>query len=433
VTPQSSFTLVAAMQPAKVAALRRLLASMNRSPGEADPDNAIVPFGLFDRLHFARFVILEDETAGDVAAYGETPAPWPVYLVFLGDCDGPKRSFFEELARRAGSGLRGIFSHCEDFAADTHLVAWMLAHERPPAAAYVNWIGRSVRQIREERALRDLLSASIPRRADGRPDADPQSIRRQLVDLVDAQLKAGRLSLSEPAPTPLGWRLRETLHAVGVPLVLLAALPFFVVTLPFLAFHLRRLETTDPEIVGGPTQAHLAALGALEDHDVTNQFTALGQVKPGLFRRCAVIVLLWLLDYACRHIYHRGHLTRVQTIHFARWVLLDDKRRLLFASNYDGSLDSYMDDFINKVAWGLNLVFSNGVGYPRTRWLVIEGARNEQHFKHYLRRHELPTDVWYKAYPGLTAFDLATNARIREGLQRRAASDAQVRDWLDLL
>jgi len=40
-----------------------------------------------------------------------------------------------------------------------------------------------------------------------------------------------------------------------------------------------------------------------------------------------------------------------------------------YASNYDGSLDSYMDDFINKVAYGLNLVFSNGIGYPRTSFL----------------------------------------------------------------
>ena len=76
--------------------------------------------------------------------------------------------------------------------------------------------------------------------------------------------------------------------------------------------------------------------------------------------------LLWLLDYAARHVYRRGYLTRVQTIHFARWVLLDDNKRMFFASNYDGSLDSYMDDFINKVAWGINLVFSNGVGFPRT-------------------------------------------------------------------
>ena len=30
-----------------------------------------------------------------------------------------------------------------------------------------------------------------------------------------------------------------------------------------------------------------------------------------------------------------------------------------------------MDDFINKVALGLNLVFSNGIGWPRTRFLVL--------------------------------------------------------------
>ncbi len=76
-----------------------------------------------------------------------------------------------------------------------------------------------------------------------------------------------------------------------------------------------------------------------------------------------------------------------------------------------------MDDFINKVGWGLNLVFSNGVGYPRTHWLVRDGSKSEQQFKYTLRRHQLPTQVWYKAYPGLTAFDIARNTRIREGVR----------------
>ena len=31
-------------------------------------------------------------------------------------------------------------------------------------------------------------------------------------------------------------------------------------------------------------------------------------------------------------------------------MFLDDKQRLIFISNYDGSLESYMDDFIDKVA-----------------------------------------------------------------------------------
>ena len=65
----------------------------------------------------------------------------------------------------------------------------------------------------------------------------------------------------------------------------------------------------------------------------------------------------------------------MKTIHFARWVFIDGKRRMFFASNYDGSLESYMDDFIDKVAWGLNLVFSNGVGYPRTQLARASAAR----------------------------------------------------------
>jgi hypothetical protein len=179
-----------------------------------------------------------------------------------------------------------------------------------------------------------------------------------------------------------------------------------------------------------PEPAAVVRLHEIEDHDVTNQFSAIGSVKPGLLRRWTLSFVFGGLDYASRHVYKRGYLTRVQTIHFARWAFFDDKRRVLFASNYDGSLESYMDDFINKVAWGLNLAFSNGVGYPRTAWLVAAGARNEQGFKNYLRRHEVPSDVWYKAYPGLTAVDLARNSRIRRGLERAAMSDAEVRDWL---
>jgi hypothetical protein len=92
-----------------------------------------------------------------------------------------------------------------------------------------------------------------------------------------------------------------------------------------------------------------------------------------------------------------------------------------------------MDDFINKVGWGLNLVFSNGVGYPRTDYLVKGGAWDEQKFKRYIRRHELATEVWYNAHPGLTAVDLVRNTKIRRGVEETSMSDAQARAWLQLL
>ena len=412
--------------------LRALLASMNGKPGMADPFNAVLSFGGVEKLHFARLVLLDDALQADLEAHGLPRPRLPTCLALLGDCDGPAQEFLAELAQRAGDGLRRIFSHCEGFAAGGDLLAWMLAHHRPAAASYVNRVGRTVQQIRQESALQRALAARVPRGplASG---ADAQRIRDELLAFVHSEKHAGRLLLTPCAPTPLAWQLAKLAHAIALPLLGLAALPVVIVLLPWLIVQLRRRETSDPEICPRPPTAALQALQTLEDHDVSNQYSALGAVKPGLFRRWLVTVLLVLVDYACRHVFTRGHLARVQTIHFARWVFLDGKTRVVFASNYDGSHQGYMDDFINKVAWGLNLVFSNGVGWPRTRWLILGGARIEQRFKPYQRRHQIPTQVWYKAYPGLTLVDLERNQRIREGLEAAQMSDAQCLAWLRLL
>ena len=74
----------------------------------------------------------------------------------------------------------------------------------------------------------------------------------------------------------------------------------------------------------------VAWIATLEDHDVTNPFSAAGDLKPGLFRRSAAAFFLFLLGWSGRHIFGRGYLTRVQTIHFARWVFFDRRRRVLF-------------------------------------------------------------------------------------------------------
>jgi hypothetical protein len=431
VTPQSHFMVVAPIEPGREAALRGLLATLNAQPGVADPRNALLPFGQFEQLHFARLAMLEDETLGDLEAHGLARPQLPSYLAFMGDCDGPGRECLAGIAARAGPGLREIFSHCQSFGRDADLMAWMLTHDTPPAARYVNWLGRTVRQIREEDALHRALAARVPRApVDG---AAAQRVRRELVEFVRAEQGAGRLALTPPEPTPPAWRVATLAHLIGVPLLGLLLLPVLIVLSPLLLVALRIHETRDPEISPRPDRQALHRLQALEDRDITNQYTALGLVKPGPFRRWLLTALLVLVDYAARHVFTRGHLGRVQTIHFARWVFIDDKQRVVFTSNYDGSHQAYMDDFINKVAWGLNLLFSNGVGWPRTRWLIKGGARIEQSFKRYQRRHQLPTEVWYKAYPGLALVDLKRNQRIREGLEQASMSDAQALAWLRLL
>jgi hypothetical protein len=306
-------------------------------------------------------------------------------------------------------------------------------HAVTPAATYVNWIGRTVQHIREDAALRGALVNHLQKMGSESSGQASGELCSRLIAFVEEERRAGRLSLTADAPTPFGWLLRDWLHKLGVPVAVLALLPFLLLASPLLALQLRSLEKTDPEIMSRPDEDRLRNLAAPEDYDFTNQFSAFGDIKPGAFRRYTVIFLLWLLDYAARHVYRRGYLTRVQTIHFARWVLLDGKKRMLFASNYDGSLDSYMDDFINKVAWGINLVFSAGVGFPRTRWLLGGGARYEQKYNAFLHRHQVPTAVWYMAYPGLSVADLNRNRRIRQGVDQRTMSESEAREWLSLL
>jgi len=428
-TPQDHFMVVAAIAAGREADLRALLSSMNAAPGMADPRNAILPFGAFERLHFARLVVLDDALQADLQAHGVQPPRLATYLAFLGDCDGPADDALAELAQRAKPGLARIFEHCEGFAADNDLLAWMRTHNRRAAASFVNWVGRSVRQIREESALQRVLAERVPRR----PLAvrgDAERVHAELVAYVAGEVGAGRLALTPEEPTPLGWQLRKLVNLVAVPLLGLVALPFLIVLAPLLAWQLRARETRDPEICPRPRSADIQALHALEDHDTTNQYTALGAVKPGLYRRWLLTLLLVFTEYACRHIFTRGFLARVQTIHFAHWFFFDDKTRVVFVSNYDGSHQGYMDDFINKVGWGLNILFSNGVGWPRTRWLIFGGSRIEQSFKYYQRRHQVPTQVWYKAYPGLTSFDLARNARVRQGFERNNMTDEEIRTWM---
>ena len=432
--PQANMFLAAPVKTEMVADLRLLLASMNTAPGRVDPNNPIVSFGQLERLHFARFVILEDQTLHDIeVAYGLPRRDYPIMLAFIADFDGDADEFRAELAHKAAAGLERIFSCCEGFTRGSNLRQWMKDREQPPAAAYVNWAGRTVRQIRQEDALRLRLEAHLQKNALQLGSKSARQVHLLLKQFTDSEIAAGRIQLNEEEPTPLRWKVRQVLHLFGVPLLLLFLSPLLLLYSPIFIYQLRKREKSDMEIAPRPDPKHEEDLSRLEDHDVTNQFSAMGSIKPGRFRRWTLAFFLWLVNYTARHIYTRGHLARVPTIHFARWVFINDKNRMVFASNYDGSLDSYMDDFINKVGWGLNLVFGNGLGYPRTNWLVLDGSKDEQKFKYFLRRHELPTEVWYNAHPGLTAFDLKRNSLIRQGICRDDMTDTELQQWVALL
>lgn len=430
--------VLAPILPGREGNLRDLLSTMTKFPGHADPDNALVPFGAFETVHFARFVILDNSTLSDLEPFGATFPDAPVYLAFLGDCDGRSDDALRLFAAKADAGLRRIFAHCDGFDSGADLFSWMLSRSVKSATFYVHWIGRTVQQIREEAELHKAL---IHYHSALSPDDSPQHIHR----LLAVAVKENGPALTPPAPTPLWWWAHcvRLFGSAGLAAVVflspLLLLPFWVAVLIYAAlalalaafvFQLRQAETIEPEVLTPPTDEHLTALGKLQDYDVTNQYSAFGVLKPGKVWRILVRVIFPVLKVATPLLYPRGRLARIRTIHFARWVSVDDGRRMFFASNYDGGSEAYMDDFVNKVAFGLNLTFSNGCGFPRTKFLLSGGAKKEQQFKDTQRRHALPTEVWYKAYPGLTLFDINRNARLRDGLERTAMTDAEIRQWL---
>lgn len=400
-------------------ALEPLLASMNGADGQARPDNELVPFGKLEQVHVARFVILDDPSLPDRAIAPVLPVRDPVYLAFIADFDGSGNALLEDLVCLAEPALRRIFGHCNDFHETTNLREWLNTHRVRSAAAYVNWRGRTVRQIGEEKVLHETLRAVRI----GNPEANPE----QLVPLLREAASTVQLTPVE-APS-FSQRAGEFVDFVKLPLVALISAPLLLLLLPFLAILLRYRETHDPVLAPVPSRERNHMLLAQEDHDITNQYSAIGSLKPGLFRRWLTIAILWIINWGARHIYNKGRLARVNTIHFASWTFFDDRRRVYFASNYDGSREAYNDDFINKVAFGLNLSFSNGLGYPRTRWLILDGAWHEQDFKRYLFHHQIPTQCWYKAFPGLSNYDMARNSRIRDGLGKNLTGEP-LRRWI---
>lgn len=432
-TPQSAFMIVATINDGTLDELRDLLAGMNRMHVFADPDNPLIPFASLDRLHTARLIIIQSPTLEEIREFGVSPRPWRPMLAFIGDIDGEFDAFLDDLVDCAYQGLSTIFSHCEDFPDGGDIKAWMKAHNVSPAVNYVNYVGRTVRQIREEAALHESLSTYLQDNIDSLDLEDTYAVRQHLLTHIEWELHKGNLQLSVPEPTPFAWWVGNLAHKIGVPLALVLLSPVFLLAAPFFLLRLRQLETADPELFIRPDREYVIALAEQEDRDVTNQYNVFGDLKPGPFRFWTFKFTLVLIEYFARHIYNRGFLSRIRTIHFARWVLMDEGHRVFFASTYDGSHESYMDDFINKVGWGLNLSFSHGVGYPTTSWLIKQGANREMQFKYTQRRHQLGSEVWYKAYPGLTAVDLHRNSRIREGIEIRPESREAMREWLSLI
>lgn len=419
---QEAFTVLAEVSGGRLSSLRELL---GRIPDHVERWE-VIPFERLSGVHFARLVLFDPTEDLD-------GTPVPAQLALLTDVDAPLGRHIDELATVCGSGLDAVFSHCVGYpgtgsAADRR--AFLRAHAVKAAAAHINRRGRALVQIQQEDLLQREINAFLDANDFG--SLDPGKIKSAIVDFVRDRDDLA-WALRPASPPSLAWRAKETAHQyfwiAALSIVTVLLLPLVILGLGVFAALLRYHEKRD--VPDTRAAAHEAVQAFRDDEDfwAHNQIVAVGFLKPGLFRRLTTTAILFLTDYATRHIYNRGTLSGLNTIHFARWVRMNDNRGLFFSSNYDGSLESYMNDFIDKAFWGLNAIFSNGDGFPRTRFLFFGGITDEKAYKRLLPTRQAPSNVWYSAYPHLTTKNIANNEAIRQGLSEKA-NEAETRRWL---
>jgi hypothetical protein len=193
---------------------------------------------------------------------------------------------------------------------------------------------------------------------------------------------------------------------------------------------LRLLERTDSSQDAPPIdQRELRKMTHREDWIPQNHMGSVVLVKPGVLRMALFRAGHLGLGLIVRVAATDGYLGSMRTIHFAHWAFLNTGSRLLFFSNFDHSWDSYLDDFIEKAHGGLTLAWGSGVGFPPTRFLVLDGASHGRQFKAWARHSMAVSRFWYSAYKDLTVDQIERNNRIANGLRKTSLKPQEAMEW----
>jgi hypothetical protein len=115
-------------------------------------------------------------------------------------------------------------------------------------------------------------------------------------------------------------------------------------------------------------------------------------------------------------------LARVPGTHIARWVVVDGvvfqgegqrkhdelTPRLLFSSNFDGSLDAYLEGMRTGMADEADAIWGHCRGYP--------GHRDGPAFAAWMHAHQLEAALFFAAYGGMTVDQVHSNIERRRRL-----------------
>jgi len=453
---QTVLAVIAEVEAASVDLLRDRVRNWRAQAIDRPPDGQPGrQFGLYaamPTLHFMSLSVFDDPH-------------WDPLLVFESNFDGDPDAYWQEVDSNLAAELRPILACTKDAQAPEYtavfrpgsnlaIAPFLKAHTVRPVAYHVGNVGLTADRIRREQALmlavRDIVDRPTPELRGASPVAIHASLRAMVVPQFPW------LATPESRRSPPHARARALLRSGGAAAVAaLAGLALAIVAWPearpwivgslaaiaallgasfaALTIRLRHLERTDFVQDAPPPRPDEADIALRENLVVQNHLASMVMVKPGALRAMLIRLGTMVLGFKVLAQTPDGYLGQMRTIHFAHWSLVGNGSRLLFLSNYDGSWESYLNDFIDKAASGLTLAWSNCVGFPRTRWLMQGGATDGLRFKAWARHSQRESLFWYSAYPDLTVNQIEHNTSLAAGLRQPALSAQEAELWVKLV
>lgn len=409
-------------------------------------------------IHYLRWIVIDDKNSIFFKGTERQPK-----LVFSSNFDGSVDQHLTDLCSNDEEQLLDrLYDCCEGYPEKASRTldsrkAYLRKHSIKVSAFYRGSVRRSLVQIRQEQKLRlfvrDLLNTN---------NWNSLSAKE-----LHSKLKTAVASKPEFEWAKKPFRMPRTnwFKLVLLGLTLLILLPVIVIWILIVQY---RYESKDEYFTKTRSDLDPDKVKILEEYeDLTdgenpgsdvkdkvinyqNQFTQLVEMKPGKVRLITYNAMMLFARVLIPIKFVSGQLMGIPTIHFARWVLFDDKKRVLFFSNFDGSWQQYLGDFIDQSGWGLSAIFSNTKVFPKTNFLGITGvfsnkkffpksgpffpggAYDEEHFLAWSRNSELPTQIWYSAYPSLSIKNVNNNSRIRSMLFKNL-SEKQAKEFFQLI
>ncbi len=401
---QDATTLITRIQPAKIEALSRLLDKY----GACINSNNALCLPSLPSLHFACWVMVTQNP------------DYPPQLMLEANHDGTSENFLAELSRQAQAGLHAIYSHCEGYplTAETdglQMTRFLHTQTVSCPAFYIGAPEQSLESIRNAIEVREEIERFL--------EAEEKAGRLQELDALQVQRRiAQHLETNgavKPQISPVTLEEQKSrAHTNAIGLILLG-IPLALLLLPaLLVFYivLRMHEMQDARATVPPPLPIDPRLFNKEDVFIQNHLTTFVDVKPGIFRKWTLKGVLAIVNLLAKTCFITGSLGGIPTIHFARWILMDDDRRLMFFSNYDGSWASYLGDFVDKANYGLTAIWGNTDRFPPAVNLFDGGAKHIEAFKQWSREHNLYAALWYSAYPNETLLNITNAITVRDAI-----------------